>query len=124
MAKYQQHSEWTNDFSAVKAQRLTVLHVERTGAHYVHGSHSAVPNTEMNKRQVRGGEDSRDRQEVDRENRHSRVGFLRSRFVFLQEDSVAVGRGRFTRACEGEAGGRCGCNMVPRSHWLSYSGHT
>lgn len=59
MAKYQQHSEWTNDFSAVKAQRLTVLHVERTGAHYVHGSHSAVPNTEMNKRQVRGGEDSR-----------------------------------------------------------------
>ncbi len=62
-----------------------------------------------------------DGQEVDREDRHSRVGFLKSRCLLLLEESVAVRRGRFTRA---RAGGRRGCNMVSRSHWLSYSGHT
>ncbi len=55
----------------------------------------------------------------DREDRHSRVGFLKSRFVLLLEESVAVRRGRFTRTRGGEAGGRRGCNMVSRSHWLS-----
>lgn len=58
--EHQQHFQWkTVVFGAVKALTLTILHVERTGARYVCGSHSAVSNTEMNKGQMRGGEDER-----------------------------------------------------------------